>query len=125
MSFNVKANSTTHSIDEYTVLFDGDSNSNITLSDSVANYKYVDIMFRQANNYKSGRVWAPNGKYVMLDMSDYESSQVEIFNALIGLSETTITRLRNANFKIKNSSTWSPYGYSTQLLYITKVIGYK
>lgn len=125
MSFNVRANSTTHSIDEYTVLFDGDSNSNITLSDSVANYKYVDIMFRQSNNYKSVRVWSPNGKYAILDMSDYESSQVEIFNALIGLSGTTISRLRNINFRIKNSSTWSPYGYSTQLLYITKVIGYK
>lgn len=50
------------------------SNGNITLSDSVANYTYVEVFYRNNDNrYNSKKFYNINGKNVVLD-SYYSSS---------------------------------------------------
>ena len=123
MSFNVKANSTIHSIDEYTALYNGSSNGNITLSDSVSNYKYVDIMYRVDNSYSSVRIWDPNNKSVALHIYDYNES-LYWYSKTITMSQKAITVNRYREYKVQDSISWLPHGSGDNSIYITKVIGY-
>lgn len=48
-------------------LFSGDSNGTITLNDSVANYEYIRIYYRNIDGfYSSLDIYEPNGKHAML-----------------------------------------------------------
>lgn len=64
---------------EPTVLYENSngSNGNITLNDSVDNYKYIEVYYKNNDNrYNSKKFYDINGKYIVLD--SYYSSNSDI-----------------------------------------------
>ena len=81
--------------EEY-ILYENASGSNgtITLSASIANYRYIEIYFTD-NNGKSGgytKVWSPNGKTICLNIVETSSATSVLFRqTMYTLSSTTMT----------------------------------
>lgn len=111
------------------VLFEGDSNEDITLNDNVSNYEYIDIFYRSNDGYcESKKVYSPNGKNVNLTSFTPTSST----NTGLYIKTKTITISNNT---IKNNGTryqeiFIPGAGEHRItasifIYITKVIGHK
>ena len=101
------------------------SNSNITLSDSAANYEYLEIFFRDNdNNYNSVKVCSPNGKNVTL-ISQYNNGSNTIWFkiAICLISGNTMSLGNSVEVKLINNS--SAGIWKDNNIYITRVIGYK
>lgn len=116
--------------EEY-VLYENGSGSNgtITLSASLANYRYVEIYFTD-NNGKSGgytKVWSPNGKTICLNIVETSSvTSVLQRQTMYTLSSTSMTPKTDVAGYIQfNPSTKgisnSPVG--TNYIKIVRVIG--
>lgn len=116
---------------EECVLYENASGSNgtITLSASIANYRYLEIYFTD-NNGKSGgytKVWSPNGKTICLNIVETSSATSVIFRqTMYTLSSTTMTPKTDvAGYLQFNPSTKvianSPVG--TNYIKIVRVIG--
>lgn len=119
------------------VLYDDNTGSNgdIILSDSAANYTYLEIFYRNNdNNYSSVKIYSPNNKKVSLlngsiNYTSTENMRSFIKQRTINISGTSITTAINnsvinaGDVKITNSATTvTPSG--TNNIYITRVIGY-
>lgn len=108
------------------VLYDNASGTNgdITLSDSAANYEYIEIFFRNNDNkYNSVKVYQPHGKSVSLMSQDNNSSKVWLKVTSITISGTTITKSEACEVALTSGS--SPTISSSNNNYITRVVGYK
>lgn len=109
-----------------TVLFSNDAGTkeNITLSDSAANYEYLEIFFRDNDyDYNSVKVYQPNNKKVSL-ISHYNNGSNTIWfkTSLYTIAGTTMSLGNNVEVKlISNSSVGIFKGNN---IYITRVIGY-
>ena len=115
-------------IDKHTVLYNNESGSTqtITLSDSAANYDYLEIYFATNDgNSNYVKVTNPNGKNVVLFSNDVESSTVVWFKMKnIAISGTNITIRNTKAIKITNNSSSLIYEDSG-VIKIIKVIGIK
>lgn len=104
------------------VLFDGDSNETITLSDSVNNYEYIEIFFRQNQYtaiYNSVKIYHPWNVQADLTAIQAEKGGSGIASAYVVINDTTI---RKAGYNIY----WTNGGNThTDAIYITRVLGYK
>lgn len=100
----------------------------VTLSDSAANYSYIEIYFYVIEGggriHKSVKVSNPNTSYALLDMTDFNNNALVFNTNLVYINATEITRIRNRRFTIAESSSWTPYG-SVANIVIKKVVGYK
>ncbi len=123
MSIKVKANGTTRVIDEYRTLAEGSANGNVTLNDNASNYKYIDIMYAVDNLYKTVRVYAPNSKSAVLDIFDFDNAII-MYTKTITISGTSVVVNRYKKYTIKDSTSWIPYGASSNDIYIKKIVGY-
>lgn len=107
------------------------SNDEITLSDSSANYDYIDIFFRQQDStFSFTRVFSPNGKHVMLmgyhttnsgNALGISARNVDIINNKI----TTQATNRYMTSNIVTTSDALSGGAKDNKIYIVKVDGYK
>ena len=61
----------------------------------------------------------------MLDMVDFRSSKLFFYTKIVKCEDTTISNMRYKTYTIKDSSTWEPYGASSNEIYITRIVGYK
>ncbi len=109
-----------------TVLFSNDAGTkeNITLSDSAANYEYLEIFFTNNDRtYNSVKVYKPNGKIVSL-MSIYNNNDDRIWfkTALYTISGTTMFVGNNVEARLINNSSVGVWNGNN--VYITRVIGY-
>lgn len=118
------------------VLYENTSGSaeDITLTDSSANYDYIEIFFRTNDRvYNSTKVYSPNGKTVDLTsvFAHYNSSEgmrVYIKVKIVTINESIISQVTAneivsaAQVKITNSAVTS--GASNNI-HITRVVGYK
>ena len=104
----------------------------VTLSDSVANYSYIEIMYRRNANlevwnnhfYESTRLSAPDGKMASLSVSyPAETTTTQISTKLVLVSGTSITVKRECYANIVQGSSGQAGTQST--VYIVKVLGYK
>lgn len=108
------------------VLYDGGTNGTagtVTLSDSSANYNYIEIYFRSSgdNVYGSVKVYSPNGKRAHLGTVHYVADYDYAKFAIVSISGNSITFLQNYQLTIKNNGTsWG----SESAIYITRVVGY-
>lgn len=101
------------------------SNSAITLSESVANFTYVEIYYRNNDNYyNSTKIYEPNGKIAYLD-ADYPYTTGEGYSyakkTSVQISGTSITPINYVELTIM------PTGANIQNknnIYITRVVGY-
>lgn len=111
-------------------LYDNTSGSNgeITLSDSCANYSYIEILFMQNQSiYNSVKVYNPNNKEVslMAIAPDVSNSVIWFQTRVVKPSGNKISTVTNKYGQIALAS-GSGNAYSGQnFIYITKVIGYK
>lgn len=107
------------------VLYDNSTGSNgdITLNDSVANYKYIEIYFKDNNGKYGGynRVYSPNGKEVHLSMIEPTSSANLIRNTAYSISGTTMIVGSCGYAQISASSV--SRNMSQNYIYITRVVG--
>lgn len=109
------------------VLYDNSNGENgtIQLSDSTANYSYIEILYKSIDDYcGSVKVASPNGQKVAL-MSNYVNntgnSQLKIANKLI--SGNTISNISSLTYGVLQIST-SLNRSADDRIYITKVLGY-
>lgn len=103
---------------------EGDYQS-VTLSDSAANYSYMEIYYKNDDGqYGYQKVYEPNGKTTFGTVIRKNSGDTNIMinSALFNISEEVITITRNSQanvyFGSKNNS-------DNNKIYITKVVGYK
>lgn len=101
------------------------SNSAITLSESVANFTYLEIFYRNNDNYyNSTKIYQPNGKIAYLD-ADYPYTSGEGYSyakkTSVQISGTSIRPINYVELTIM------PTGANIQNknnIYITRVVGY-
>lgn len=101
------------------------SNSAITLSESVANFTYLEIFYRNNDNYyNSTKIYQPNGKIAYLD-ADYPYTSGEGYSyakkTSVQISGTSIRPINYVELTIM------PKGANIQNknnIYITRVVGY-
>lgn len=110
-----------------TVLYNNASGSNatsITLSDSAANYNYIEIFYRSNDNvYSSLKVDSPNTK--LINLTAFYAGGADIYNNSCNytINGTSITRGTGVSWYILSNTTVS--SSNAYNIYITKVIGYK
>lgn len=104
-------------------LFNGTTADTVTLSDSAANYSYIEIFFEGANNFSSVKVFEPNNKNVYLIsgwLNNNTNGNIKIAN--VNISGTSITKI---NYSAINYSTNSIFTNEENGITIRKVLGYK
>lgn len=112
------------------VLFTDDNGQDgtITLSDSAANYAYIEIFYcdNNKNGYSSTKVYAPNGKDVDLSIIEgTANSNTLIRRTSYAISGTSMTPDTSRDGYVQISgSTVSTLGIGTNYLRIVKVIGH-
>lgn len=112
------------------ILYDNSSGNNgtITLNDSLANYKYIEIFYKSNDNYlESKRVYNPNGKYTtllsftgMTEQDIYGKFRVIHFDNKAISTEST----RYAEFLLAKNGGIGSWGQKNYI-YITRIVGYK
>lgn len=94
----------------------------VTLSDSVANYTYIEIFYRSSGDNACGsvKVFSPNGKLVHLGTIHYVADYDYAKFALVNVSDSMITFSQNYQITLKsNGSVYS----AENAIYITRVVG--
>lgn len=103
------------------------TSNNLTLTDSIDNYKYIEIYTKQenyTNGYKCEKVYEPNGKKVMINYTRYEPTspaRLQSFGISVTFSGTSGTVGDKFGF-ITGGQT---YGTTGDSIKIVKVLGYK
>ena len=100
-------------------------NTTVNLKESVANYKYIDIFFRDDNNiYDTKRFLVKNGAWYTLQITQYneDSSNVIIRGKNIQLNAD---KIYNGKYCAVLLSASGNTLYWNNNIYICKVIGYK
>lgn len=107
------------------VLFNGDSNGAITLSETSANFKYIEVFFRDNDNtYSSVKVYEPNNKFVDLTTLARWSSTFYIKQKRIGISGTKITNGNTTEIQFTTAPKITMKN-DVNNIYITRVVGYR
>ena len=102
------------------------SNTSVTLSQTAANFTYIDIFYKGAGYYNCTRVYAPNGKNVSLMSNtngDYANLVVQMSFATAYINGTTITLQNQAMINFSNTN--GNYNWFASNTYIVRVDGYK
>lgn len=100
------------------------SNSNITLNDSVANYEYLEIFYKDnVNRFNSGKIYNPNGfEFFMVTGNAYSNGSAYIRFKTVVINNKSITNSTYSELGISSSTQNVTNGNS---IYITRVLGYK
>lgn len=107
------------------VLFNGDSNGAITLSETSANFKYIEVFFRDNDNtYSSVKVYEPNNKFVDLATLARWSSTFYIKQKRIAISGTKITNGNTTEIQFTTAPKITMKN-DVNNIYITRVVGYR
>ena len=95
----------------------------VTLSDSAANYTYLEIFYRSSGDNACGsvKVFSPNGKLVHLGTIHYIADYDYAKFALVNVSGSMITFSQNYQITLKNNG--STYSVENAI-FITRVVGY-
>lgn len=96
---------------------------NVTLSDSVANYDYIEIQSRRTGFvYSSGRIYSANGKTIHLTSSNATDDHIYLYSKVVQINGDTITAVRAKLTYFNDQMT----AFATDNdNYITRVVGYK
>lgn len=104
------------------VLFEGNSTGTITLNDSVNNYEYIEIFFKQHEYtaiFSSVKVYHPWNVQAGLVAIQSDGNGAGIASAYVVIKDKTIT-------KASKNIYWTNGGNQNKdVIYITRVIGYK
>lgn len=103
------------------------STTNITLSETSANYTYLEVIFGSDNVYQStGMIYNPNGKTISLPQQSMGTvdGQIYLFTSNWTISGSGINFVKAANKYITPSNTVAQYNTNSYVR-IYRVIGYK
>lgn len=107
-------------------LYDNSSGTTgtVTLSETSANFTYLEIFYSKSGCYSSVKIYNPNGKTVTLHLlNSYGTTAIQYLNANVSISGTTITK---GNSNAMNCSETGAGGvFNENNITITKVIGYR
>ena len=106
-----------------TILFNNANNTslNVTLSDSSANYSYLEFYFTDTSRTGYTKVSNPNGQNFSVIIVAPFNSEIQLKSASYSISGTSIT---NTNLKAVTLKASTPELWAATI-YITKVLGYK
>ena len=104
------------------------SNATITLSDDAANYSFLEIYFTDNNkgfvDFK--KIENPNNKSIGMNLvSTTGSHGTFVRTCTFTISNDTIVPNYWTYYTVNTNNTIAGYSYSTNYVYITKVLGYK
>lgn len=113
---------------EPVVLFSGNTDGTVTLSETSANFEYLEIFFTD-NNGKSGgylKIYSPNGKDVMLSHIETGSVNTYIRRTLYTISATKITPNTTARgYFLLNSNGTMSAAQDKNYIKIIRVLGHR
>ena len=97
----------------------------VTLSQTAANFSYLDIFFREQSNpseHSYARIYSPNGKCVNLVISSTDSSHSDVWVKVrtVSISGTSLTTTLYAEGAVKGNT-----ATASNFIYIVRVEGYK
>lgn len=98
------------------------SNSSVTLSQTSANFVYLEIHFKILNMYYCTRVYGPNGKSVGLMGVTNENTVLQMGSATATISTNKITL---SNQQMINVGVGTCNNWNASNIYIVRVDGYK
>lgn len=103
------------------------SNGNITLNDSVTNYKYIEILYRNNDSvFNSVKIETPNGKVVSLSALTVTGGVIYAKTKAVAINNNTIsTKWTNGHVEYRIDGAGCTHLGTNNYIYITKVIGYK
>lgn len=104
------------------------SNGNITLSDSVINYSYIEIFFRNNDDlYSSNKFENINTKELCLISTaiDISTTTPRIKTSSYSVNDNIISFIGTADWNLKANAGTVSGDVSNNIIYITKIIGYK
>ena len=112
-----------------TVLYDNASGStgNITLSDSAANYTYLEILYKSNDDdYASVKIYQPNGKRACLHCVRANTATPRIYGKtrVVSISGSSITSFTGSNSQYTVNNGSASGIVANNYIYITRVIGY-
>lgn len=102
------------------------SNGTITLSETAANFTYLEIFITDNNNggHGSFRVYSPNGKKVNASLHESNASNSDFLRRTVyTISGTSLTPSCGGYISFK-TGTWSS-SYGTNYIKVVRVVGYK
>lgn len=110
----------------YTLFSSTATTENVALSDSVANYSYIEIYYycSSGTHYSSVKIDAPNNKNVQLKGENDDGTFNYMYCAYYTISGSTITRNKEIRWRLSSSGN-SNRSTSTTEIKVYKVIGYK
>lgn len=108
------------------VLYDNENGSydSIVLSDSVTNYKYIEIFFCAENNHNSLKVYNPNEKNVYLGIDVIYSDAAYVKKSKWWILNNSIAIGVAFNYTVENLNRITSADNSPSVA-ITRVVGYK
>lgn len=125
-AFNVPVTIMDKPVYTETVLFSGSTNGTVTLSDSAANYEYIEIFFTDNNGRGGGytKLYSPDGQTLHLDLVETNGSGAfYIRHTNYTVSGSSIAPISNKyGYSYFNGSSWSN-GSASNYLKITRVVG--
>lgn len=116
---------------EYKNLYANDSGAaSVTLSETAANFSYIDVTFKQMNQTQRGmtRVYAPNGKTFNMSILDGDGGGMGWFTATASISGTSISISKGESLAIYNPTVGQALycaGKSINEMRILRVDGYR
>ena len=103
------------------------TNSTVTLSESAANFDYLEIYYYASSLHKSEKIYLPNGKKVDLSINAYYQDGTNLYQyfytKIMNISGTSMTVDKNLEMRFYNKT----INNVTQdnRIYIYRVVGYK
>lgn len=113
--------------EEYVLYNNTSGNSgNVTLSDSTANYDYIEIFYRDVDAmYGSVKVYEPNNKKIRLSSAYIDGTSFISKEDFKQISNNIISDIINGEAGITDANRAVNWGTIYTVMYITRVVGYK
>jgi hypothetical protein len=109
------------------VLYDNSSGANsgtLTLSETSANFSYIEVLYFASTKYGSTMVASPNGKKVDLTIHRYTGSRLYIRTCMFTISGKSCTFSEGCQYNWGSGST-AAQGSTSNEVYVYKIIGYR
>lgn len=98
----------------------------VTLSDSAANYKKLEIIYNESGYYSDTTIFEPDGKDVELLVGHCSNTSIILVAKVMTISGTTMSIKDNTRYtKMTLTNTGINVDSVSNSLSITKVVGYK
>lgn len=106
--------------DEAIKLFDAPSGTQgtIQLSETSANFSYLEFFYGDGSNFMSQKIQNPNGKAVMCPFTNFTNNRVNLLYIQLKISGTSVTRGQGYSFNYEGQSTNND-------IKVFKILGYK